>query len=208
MDKLSIVIPAYITSEKIKAKFVKLIADLNKQRSDWKEELVQIIVIDDGSPVEIDFEGRIAGDCFIQTKNKGVSAARNLGIMLARGNIIAFCDADDGVEPDYIQTIFEVFAYFPGAEAAVFGTNKKENPNLAHKLPALAVWAYAFVRNSIGVELFDEEKQAGEDYDWLNRVLKRDRLVAIPKTIYKYDTEVNPDSLSKRYNRGDFDGPF
>lgn len=204
MDKLSIIIPAYVTSDKIKAKFVKLLTDLNEQRSGWKEKLVQIIVINDGSPIEIDFEGRIAGDCFIQTKNKGVSAARNLGLMLARGDLVAFCDADDGIEPDYIQTIFETFADFPGAEAAVFGTNEKESRNLIYKLPELAVWAYAFRRKSLGDELFDEKKHAGEDYDWLNRVLKRDRLVAIPKTIYHYDSAVNPDSLTKRYNRGEF----
>lgn len=72
----------------------------------------QLILIDDGSP---DDSGAICDQwamldkriCVIHQENKGVSAARNRGIEIAKGDYICFVDPDDWVKPDYIKTLYE-----------------------------------------------------------------------------------------------------
>lgn len=72
----------------------------------------QIIVINDGSTDG----GRNICEKYCKehgwelyhTKNKGVSAARNLGIEKATGDYIAFLDADDAYEPKAIETMLNM----------------------------------------------------------------------------------------------------
>lgn len=67
------------------------------------DKSAQIIVVDDGS---IDGSGEICdyyeklGFEVYHTKNRGVSEARNFGISKAKGDYIAFLDADDVLMPD------------------------------------------------------------------------------------------------------------
>ena len=200
MDKLSIIIPAYIDTEAVEEKCVKLLKDLEKQRQNYPQ--TEIIVIDDDSP-ETPYRYLVGTHLIHFNRHEpGVSGARNTGLEIATGNLIAFCDADDGVEPDYLETIYKTFSdTTPRPRAVVFGSTNLHVPFLYRKLPNLAVWSYAFTREAIGSERFDETKQAGEDYDWLGRIWKGDGLLAVPRRIYKYDCEVNPNSLSKQFNR-------
>lgn len=65
----------------------------------------EVIVIDDGS---IDSTEEVLGPFmkeirYIKTENRGVSAARNRGILEATGGWIAFLDSDDTWEPSKLQ---------------------------------------------------------------------------------------------------------
>jgi glycosyltransferase involved in cell wall biosynthesis len=67
----------------------------------------EVIVINDGSPdnareVASRFGDRIV---YIEQENKGVSAARNRGIIAARGDYIAFLDSDDVYLPGALSIL-------------------------------------------------------------------------------------------------------
>lgn len=75
---------------------------------------LEIIIIDDGS---IDGSGRICDEyaqkdgriCVIHQNNRGLSAARNVGLSIMTGEAIAFLDADDAFQPDFIETMVDAF---------------------------------------------------------------------------------------------------
>lgn len=72
----------------------------------------EIILVDDGSP---DSCGLICDEyaakyTFVQVvhqSNAGVSAARNAGMRMAKGDYICFVDPDDWVDPDYLTILTE-----------------------------------------------------------------------------------------------------
>ena len=86
---------------------------------------LEILLIDDGSP---DRCGEIcdryaAADPRIRvfhTENRGLSAARNLGIDHARGEYLGFVDSDDWIEPDMYERLLRAVEE-NGADIAVCG---------------------------------------------------------------------------------------
>ncbi|HEX6188761.1 MAG TPA: glycosyltransferase family A protein [Pyrinomonadaceae bacterium] len=67
----------------------------------------EVIVVNDGSPDTEELE-RVLGPyqdriLYFKQENRGVSAARNVGVRAARGTFIAHLDPDDLWEPDYLQ---------------------------------------------------------------------------------------------------------
>ena len=96
---ISVIVPAYKVEEYLE----HCIESITKQ----SYQNIEIIIINDGSP---DNSGKIADNLalidsrikVIHTENKGVSAARNLGIDVSNGKYIAFVDSDDHLEPDFV----------------------------------------------------------------------------------------------------------
>lgn len=104
MPALSIIVPVYKT-EKYLPKCIDSI--LAQTFVDF-----ELILIDDGSPdhcSEICDEyalkdGRII---VIHQENKGVSAARNAGLDIAKGEYIGFVDSDDWIEPEMYEQMLK-----------------------------------------------------------------------------------------------------
>ena len=106
---ISIIIPVYNVGDLLDKCFKSIDAQNYKN--------LEIIIVDDGST---DNSGKIC-DIYAGQKenvkvfhkeNGGVSAARNYAIKRASGEFVAFIDADDTVEKDYIQYLYSLIAKY------------------------------------------------------------------------------------------------
>lgn len=112
---------------------------LRQSRSD-----VELLVIDDGSR-DATFEvASSIGDSrcsIVRTKNRGVGAARNTGLRLARSENICFLDSDDAIDPAFAERMLEAQA----TNDVVFCGMQYCKPNLKptswHHLPTVSDWA-------------------------------------------------------------------
>lgn len=81
------------------------------------QQACEFIFINDGSTdasqtIIEDFQKLDARIIVINQQNQGVSAARNVGLHIAKGNYIGFVDADDTIDPDYFQRLLETAETF------------------------------------------------------------------------------------------------
>lgn len=113
---ISVVIPLYNKATSISS---TLECVLNQTFSDW-----EVVVVDDGSTddsaniVNSMDDSRIR---LIRQSNAGVSAARNSGVTEAKGEFIAFLDADDEWDKEYLATQYELTKKYPDCD--VFAMN-------------------------------------------------------------------------------------
>lgn len=100
---ISVIMPAYNAADFI----ATAIGSIRRQSfENW-----ELIVVDDGSADSTLAEARRAASAdsriFIDSiGHGGQSAARNRGLDLARGEFVAFCDADDTYSPRALATLF------------------------------------------------------------------------------------------------------
>lgn len=106
--ELSVIIPVYNTEQYFCKCIESVIKAVNK--TNIKSE---IIVINDGSTGNVnelikeylqEYEDLI---CYIQQKNRGRGATRNIGISKAKGKYINFVDSDDYIDEDMYVKMFE-----------------------------------------------------------------------------------------------------
>ena len=94
---------------------------IGQTRTAW-----EVVVIDDGSTDDTaaivgGYAARDSRIRLIAGEARGVGAARNLGILAARGDWILFLDSDDLLLPDMLETMVAALAESPGADAVHCG---------------------------------------------------------------------------------------
>lgn len=138
----------------------------------------------------------------------GVSATRNRGLKLASGEYVAFCDADDYLEPDAIERLvgaigesdiavggFRKFGNFEMvvndrageltmSEVAAYAMENLRNPR-GHQMLS-GCWAKLFKREFIhGWTKFDETLTTAEDMAFVFEYLVRcNSAVFLPQVVY------------------------
>ena len=97
--KISLIIPVYNAE--------KYIIETINSALNQDIELSEIIIVDDGSTDKSIEEIKKFGDniILIQQENKGAAAARNHGIRIAKGEYLAFLDADDVWTADHLDIL-------------------------------------------------------------------------------------------------------
>ena len=183
--KVSVVIPAFN-----RAALLPRALDSLRAQTRAPDE---VIVVDDGST---DGTGDLVADRYpeyrcLRQSNRGVSAARNLGIRAARNPWIALLDSDDAWLPDKLAAQEDLVAREPAAllchtEELWVRNGVRVNPMRKHRksggwifrrcLPLCVISpSSALVHRDLfeQVGLFDESLPACEDYDMWLRVCAR-----------------------------------
>jgi glycosyltransferase involved in cell wall biosynthesis len=166
---------------------------------------VDCIVVNDGST---DDTGPIAsglGVRLLQQPNRGLSEARNAGLVAAGTELVVFLDADDELLPESVAAAAEALSEAPGA-AAVVGRcqvmNADGSPARAfhHPIDTSKLYEEWLLRNFVwtpGAAMF--RRQALEDiggfpvglgpaadYAVYLQLARADRIRAIPRDLVRY----------------------
>ena len=186
--KVSVIIPAYNASSYIKESLDSAFAQSFQD--------FEVIVVNDGAPdtpqLETVLQPYLERIVYVKQQNRGVSAARNVGVHRSRGELIAFLDADDIWLPQYLEVQVTFLDNHPGAVAVIsdvirFGESAPKPPE-RHMLPPSTNNLLSFddmlrrkggqlpsatvVRRdkALAAGLFDEGLRVGEDIEFCIRV--------------------------------------
>ncbi len=218
MCEISIVVPVYNKKNYIEDTVKRI---LRQTFDDF-----ELLLIDDGS---VDGSGEIcdrlsAGDARVKvfhTENRGVSAARNLGIKKAVGKYISFIDADDRIKRDFLEKLhcaiteenadMSVCGYYEVRKSKAvmhlhknYGSGDKAYEALRQNLLCI-LWNKLYVREKIK-HLFDEGISTCEDSLFTARYYydNRPKVAYVDEALYGY--MVHGDGLTAKLQDGALDG--
>lgn len=172
------------------------------------EQSWELIIVDDGStdatfdvvrPFALQSE-RIR---IIVQSNQGTGAARQSGILLARGKFVTFLDSDDEYAPEHLATRRAAIEQYPECDffyggVAVEGSPyvpDKNNPSRLISIDQCAVGGTFVVRTSVARKLGFAPLRYGDDADFFERASSAGiTMVHVPTPTYRYN-RTSMDSL-------------
>lgn len=209
MPRVSVIIPTYNRKDFLLEAVDSVLAQTYED--------FELIVVDDGSTDDTE-EVLTSNDerlIYIYQVNRGVSAARNRGIELARGEFIAFLDSDDLWLPTKLQV--QIAFVDQHHEAQICYTDEVwirhgVRVNAKKKHAKYSGWIYPYclplciispssvlIRRGFFEEVgtFDPQLPVCEDYDLWLRVTSRIPVFFIPQRLI-VKRGGHPDQLSQR----------
>ena len=200
---VSVIIPSYNREKTIK----KAIDSVLNQT--WND--LEVIVVDDGST---DNTSQVISEIkddrlkYVHQENAGACVARNRGINLASGEIIAFHDSDDLWRVDKLEKEMEalqksgadvVFCklvrYNPDGSTTYMPSDCKEGLlNPIRNLFGIGTQTLLAKREVFTQERFDEEMPRFQEFELLYRISKRHSIYCVDEGLVDY--YVGADSIS------------
>ena len=179
MPEVSVIIPTYNRRDFVREAIASV---LTQTYQDF-----ELIVVDDGSKDETQAVVReFSGVRYVLQENRGVSSARNRGVALSSGRLLAFLDSDDLWQPHKLAKQVAFFVSQPDAricqtEEIWLRNGVRVNPHNKHKKPTGDIFTRSLhlclvspsavmMRRDLFERMggFDESLPACEDYDlWL-----------------------------------------
>ena len=208
-DLLSVVIPYYNLG--------KTLPETIESIKETEYKKYEIIIVNDGSTDQesIDVLKQYENDekiRIINIKNKGLANARNVGAEAAKGEFVAFIDADDKIDKtfytkainilhqyDNVSYVYSWVQYFEGS-TAVWPTF---NIHIPYLLCANMLAAYSVIRKNDFLNFGKNRikmEYGMEDYDgWVSLAEHGCLGVSIPEKLNFY--RVRKDSMSRQFNK-------
>lgn len=216
MPKVSVIVPVY----KAEKYLLRCIDSILKQTlSDF-----ELILIDDGSP---DNSGKLCDDCALKDKritaihqeNQGVSAARQRGLDIAKGEYVIYADPDDWVESNWLELLYNkaissnvdivscdfIREYMTGSVYQSERPTSYYRNDLIKDLLSEKIWGSTcnkIVRRGIIVDnsiSFDKRQNLWEDLLFVSKlVLHGASYEHIDKGLYHYDCFSNTNSIVRK----------
>ena len=218
---ISVIIPAYNAAKSIAR---TLDSVLSQTLTDF-----EIILVNDGSPDTDAFEAALSKYrervTYIKERNRGAAAARNTGIKAARGEFLAFLDADDIWLPNYLEAQMGVLrktgADVVYCDALIVGSSLLKGRTFIGLAPSRCeVTPESLLRVDVGLltsaliatkkavwdaGLFDESILRGHDFDlWLRIAQKRFKFACHPEVLAHYsvtDSGLSGDAVKQAQRR-------
>ena len=189
MADVSIIIPAFNAAEFIGETLASVAAQTFTSH--------EVIVVNDGSPDTEELERelkRYQGQLqYIKQENRGAAAARNTGLRAAKGEFVAFLDADDTWLPTFLEKQMALLkrtnadlvyadALLTGESPLAGRTFMEMHPSRGEVTPEnllavkVTVLTSTVVARKVAIfeaDLFDETLRRGQDFDLWLRLAKR-----------------------------------
>lgn len=177
---------------------------------------VEVIVVDDGSTPDLGWLVSLYGDrlMYVRQPNRGPAAARNTGLKLATGSLVAFLDADDVWESDKLEAQLHLIKQRPAlglVYAPVIRINADGEPLVGLRTNPKhdgKVFEQLFMRNFIPISTvlirrrcfedvgyFNEAFKLSEDYELLLRVTHRYEVAFVDRPLAQY--RIHEGSISR-----------
>ena len=217
MFSLSIILPIYNVEKYIQRCLESILIQDNA------DICIECIIVDDCTPdgsmsivrqILSDYRGSIRFNLLVHDKNRGLSAARNTGIIHAEGDYVLFMDSDDYLLPNSILYFVRYLNLYPDVDLIMGNVKNKKNDSLLIspiKDPLLIsdcnvflqralrhkIYLYAWnkmIKRKVLIDnhIFFEEGIIYEDQCWSYQLFSTiSSVLMLPMVTYIYEYNVN-----------------
>jgi glycosyltransferase involved in cell wall biosynthesis len=176
----------------------------------------EVVIVNDGSPDTVELERELAPFMnrvrYTRQENRGAGAARNAAVRAARGEFVAFLDADDLWLPDYLSEQLEFLRSHDYdlvyADALIFGNSPLEGRTFMETAPSNGEVTFGSLVKAecniitsgvvarrqmvLDAGLFDEGLRNSQDFElWVRLVRRGARAAYQRKVLLRYRCHEN-----------------